>query len=144
MNSTVSYRVNGEWHEVPWKPGQPPAARQERTWMDPCPQCGAEPNGFDGEIITVTDNPYAVIGNRNPACEWDPEDPGSPECICGPAIVNPYPDPAYNRTVPVGAVYTLVPCGHTVTKIKIYTAQRAKPKTLGALIEAWAAAADGT
>lgn len=111
-----------------------------RTWTDPCPVCGAEVTRADADAITVTDNPQALIPVRNPACQYDPGDPGnSPDCICTP-LVNPAPDPMLDEVLITGWKYTLKPCGHrTGGTMRFYQQTTPAPGTLGELIADWAA-----
>lgn len=127
--STMDYAFS-DWTPVDGKPG-----REGKTWMDPCPHCGAEVTAVHGVTHYVIYNETSVIGNRHPDCTWDPDNPDSEGCICGPAFVNPYPDPTYDQRVPTGTVFHLKPCGHTIPKLSIYMRERAAPGTLGALYE---------
>jgi hypothetical protein len=129
------------WTVTPWHRKDPAVPIITRTWMDPCPHDGREVTGFDAEAITVRDNPQAVIGIHNPACQWDEEDPDSPDCICT-SYINPAPDPMFDTIHVVGYIYTLRPCGHQVSKVRIYSQEVPEPGTLGALMAEWGGVAD--
>lgn len=127
--STMDYAFH-DWRPMWDKPG-----RESKTWMDPCPACQAEVQAVHAVTHYVIYNPGEVIGNRHPDCTWDPDNPDSEECRCGPAIVNPYPNPLDDVRVPTGTTFHLKPCGHTVPTVQLYTRERAAPGTLGALYE---------
>jgi hypothetical protein len=93
---------------------------------------------MDIETITVRSNPGAVLRIPDPACQYDEDDPDSPDCTCG-MLVNPAPDPLLDQVHIAGYEWTLLPCGHTFAGSPRVCAQhRAKPGTLGALMEDWA------
>lgn len=135
--SNGQVRSGFTWRAAGWRRPDPAAAIQERTWTDPCPACAAEVTSIDGELLTVIDNPAAVITIHDPYCPWDDGDPDSPDCTCT-QVINPAPDPAYDQPVPAGAIYTLRPCGHQARTIRVYKETRPEPGTLGALAAAWA------
>lgn len=140
MNDPNISTMDAYMHD--WIRKDPAVPRVTRMWTDPCPKCGAEVTAVHAETQYVIDNPYSVIGQRHPLCQWDVNDPDSPECICGPAIVDPFPDPAYNTRVPVSTLYELRPCRCVVRKVRFYTQEKAVPGTLGELMEMWSTADD--
>lgn len=122
-----------------------------KTWYDPCPQCGGEITDFDYEVESVRENPDSVISIPNPACPYDADDPDSPDCICI-AIPNFAPNPALDQLIPIGAVFTMRPCGDVLRapsgsggKLggkmagwKMYQQEIPEPGSLGELMQDWA------
>ena len=84
-----------------------------KRWYDPCPRCGGEVTDLDYEVETVRSNPPSVIAVPNPACPYDEDDPDSPDCICT-AVPDFAPDPMFDEMIPIGATFTMRPCGDVI------------------------------
>ena len=130
-----------------------------KTWADPCPNCGGEvdPKRLSVEPEYVISNPSSVLAVPDPGCAYDSDDPDSPDCTCI-AIPNFHPDPALDRHIPVGATFTMQPCGCVIRapggrggKLggamkdwKMYQREVPEPGSLGALMQDWAATEEAT
>lgn len=76
--------------------------------VDPCPTCGAAVEGYDSKPEYIRSNRESIVSIRNPACphETDPE----ADCTCT-VVLNPAPNPTFDKMTKVFDHVTLQPCG---------------------------------